>query len=54
MKSYRTTTNCNPDKEEKMALDWTYLVKPTGSIEMLALDWNPQGGSKVWLSEKDL
>jgi hypothetical protein len=31
MKNYRTT-NCNPDEEEKMALDWIY-VKETHWID---------------------
>jgi hypothetical protein len=24
MENSKTTTNCNPDKEDKMALDWSY------------------------------
>jgi hypothetical protein len=30
---WKITASCNLDKEEKMALDWSYLRKPIGSIE---------------------
>jgi hypothetical protein len=36
MESYKTTANCNPDKEDK----------PTGSIEKSVLDWKLQGARR--------
>jgi hypothetical protein len=30
-----------------MALDWTYFEENKGTIERVALDWNPQGASRT-------
>jgi hypothetical protein len=46
VENYEPTTNCNPNKVEKMALDRPYPKKTTGSIEKSVLEWNPQGARR--------
>jgi hypothetical protein len=53
MKNYKTTTNCNPDKDDKMALDWsypkeTYWIHREGGTRL-----EPSGGSKARPFQKD-
>jgi hypothetical protein len=54
MENYKTTTNCNPDQEEKMALVWpypkeTHWIHTEGGTRL-----EPSGGLKARPSQKDL
>jgi hypothetical protein len=40
-------TSYNPDKEEKMVVDWSYPKEAHWIHREVDIDWNPQGGSKA-------
>jgi hypothetical protein len=57
MKIYETlqkTTNFNPDKEENMALFWSYLKESHWINREVGTRLEPPGGSKVQPSQKGL
>jgi hypothetical protein len=54
MENYESTTNCNPNKGEKMALDRPYRKKSHWIRREIGIELEPSGGSKARSSQKDL
>jgi hypothetical protein len=54
MENYEPTTNCNPNKEEKMALDRPYPKKTHWLHTEVGAGLKHSGGSKERSSQKDL
>jgi hypothetical protein len=54
MENYEPTTNCNPNKEEKMALDRPYPKKTHWIHREVGIGLQPSGGSKPQSSQIDL
>jgi hypothetical protein len=54
MENYEPATNCNPNKEEKMALDRPYPKETHWVYREVGAGLEPSGGSKARSSQKDL
>jgi hypothetical protein len=54
MENYKTTTNCNPDKDEKMALQWSYPKETHWIHTEVSTRLASPVGLKAQLSQKDL
>jgi hypothetical protein len=54
LECYKTATNCKPDKEEKMILDWLHPKKTYWSHREVNTRLEPPRGSKARPSQKDL
>jgi hypothetical protein len=54
MENYTTKINCNPDKEEKMALDWSYPKEIDWIHRKGGTRLEHSGGSMARPSQKDM
>jgi hypothetical protein len=54
MENYKPTTNCNPNKEEKMALDRPYPKKTHWIHREVSIGLELSGDSKAQSSQKYL
>jgi hypothetical protein len=54
MENYEATNNCNPNKEEKMALDMPYPKKTHWIHRVVGIGLESSGVSKARSSQKDL
>lgn len=53
MENYKTT-NCDPDKWEKIAMDWSYPKETHWIHREVSMRLEPPGGLKAQLFQKDL
>jgi hypothetical protein len=53
MENYKTA-NCNPDKQEKMVMDWSYPKETHWIHTEVGMRLEPPGGSKAQPFQKHL